>query len=248
MFVFYLIAGATTSFAGPAMVAPLSFAEDGGAKENSRKEPVPPPQVKYSAEPPIVNHVPPPPIHYAPPAPPPPPPPRVPPKAATPKGNPATWMTLNDYPSRALRNEEEGVTGIRLTVGTTGLVESCMVTRSSGSPSLDEATCSIMQRRARFNPATDGEGNPTVGVYSSSVRWIIPRDPAPLPGVEKVTYVIDEFGNPQDCRSIDKEGIETPDGEFCYRARKVEPYRDKDGNPVRRTVTIRMVTTLDPAP
>jgi protein TonB len=61
-------------------------------------------------------------------------------------------------------------------VGADGKVSSCQVTSSSGSPDLDEATCSNVTRRARFNPATDGEGQPTSGSYSGRVRWVIPED------------------------------------------------------------------------
>lgn len=105
-----------------------------------------------------------------------PPPPRIPPKAAAPRGRPQEWVTTNDYPSRALREEREGTTGFRLTVGPDGKVTNCEVTSSSGSPDLDEATCSNLRRRARFTPATDGEGQPTTGSYSSRTRWVIPKD------------------------------------------------------------------------
>jgi protein TonB len=111
----------------------------------------------------------------APPAPVAPPPPRVQPKQPTPKGNPANWATTNDYPTRALREEREGTTSFRVTVGPDGRVTGCSVTSSSGSPDLDEATCSNVTRRARFNPATDGEGQPTSGSYSNRVRWVIPE-------------------------------------------------------------------------
>jgi protein TonB len=47
---------------------------------------------------------------------------------------------------------------------------------SSGSPDLDQATCDNVRRRARFAPATDGEGNPTTGSYTNSIRWVIPKD------------------------------------------------------------------------
>lgn len=163
-------------------------------KDEPKKEP--PPPKKVEAAPPIV--APPPKMNIAtvsppveivqtvpPPAPPPvfvapapavAPAPRVQPKQASPKGNPANWATTNDYPTRALREEREGTTGFRVTVGTDGRVTSCSVTSSSGSPDLDEATCSNVTRRARFNPATDGEGNPTTGQYSSRVRWVIPKD------------------------------------------------------------------------
>jgi protein TonB len=109
-------------------------------------------------------------------APPPPPPPKFTPKSAQPKGNPGNWATTNDYPTRALREEREGVTGFRVTVGTDGRATGCDVTSSSGSADLDQATCSNVMRRARFTPATDGEGNPTTGSYSSRVRWVIPKE------------------------------------------------------------------------
>ena len=163
-------------------------------KEEPKEEPPPPPK-QDAAPPPIVApppkinvNVTPPPVQtvvtpppaapvvpiIAPPAPV--PAPRVQPKQPTPKGNPANWATTNDYPTRALREEREGTTGFRVTVGADGRVTSCSITSSSGSPDLDEATCSNVTRRARFNPATDGEGNPTTGQYSSRVRWVIPKD------------------------------------------------------------------------
>jgi protein TonB len=117
---------------------------------------------------------PPPPIILAPPAAP--PPPRVTPKGAVPKGNPGNWATTNDYPARALREEREGTTGFRVTVGPDGRVTDCQVTSSSGHADLDQATCDNVRRRARFAPATDGEGNPTSGTYSNRVRWVIPKD------------------------------------------------------------------------
>ncbi|MBC7492308.1 MAG: energy transducer TonB, partial [Novosphingobium sp.] len=50
------------------------------------------------------------------------------------------------------------------------------VTRSSGSEELDQATCPMIQKRARFKPAADDNGNPREGSYSSSVAWRIPKD------------------------------------------------------------------------
>lgn len=142
----------------------------------------PPPRVNINTAPPAVETVrvapPPPPIPpiIAPVAPPAPPPPRIQPKPASPKGNPGNWATTNDYPTRALREERAGVTGFRVSVGADGRVTSCNITNSSGSPDLDEATCSNVSRRARFNPATDGEGQPTSGSYIGRVRWVIPED------------------------------------------------------------------------
>jgi len=127
----------------------------------------------------VVQHAEPPPPPqpaYTPPPQPQPPAPRFTPKTAVPKGNPGNWATSNDYPSRALREEREGSSGFRVSVGTDGKVTSCEITRSSGSPDLDQATCDNVRRRARFTPATDGEGNPTTGSYASTIRWVIPKD------------------------------------------------------------------------
>lgn len=134
----------------------------------------PAPQVQTVVEPPKVVL---PPTVVAPPPPPPPPPaaPRTPPKGAVPKGNPGSWATPDDYPSRALREEREGTTRFRVSVGPDGRVTDCQITGSSGSPDLDEAACKNITRRARFNPATDGNGQPTTGSYANSVRWVIPK-------------------------------------------------------------------------
>ncbi len=131
-----------------------------------------PPQIITVAEPPPA---PPPPI-LVPPPPAAPPAPRFTPKGAVPKGNPGSWATTNDYPSRALREEREGTTGFRVTVGPDGKVTDCSVTSSSGHSDLDEAACANIRRRARFAPAVDGNGSPTTGTYSNRVRWVIPKD------------------------------------------------------------------------
>ena len=126
----------------------------------TRPPPVPPPVSVVAAPPP--------------PAPPPPPPPKFPPKAPEPRGNPGSWATQNDYPSRALREERSGTTRFTVTVGTNGRVENCQITGSSGHPDLDEATCKLISRRARFRSATNGDGQEVVGTYSNSIRWEIP--------------------------------------------------------------------------
>ena len=141
----------------------------------------PPPPISISVAPPPIQvqpNIPPPApvIRIVPPAAPPaPPPPRFTPKGASPKGNPGSWATTDDYPSRALREEKEGVTRFTVQVSPEGRVTSCSVTGSSGTPELDDAACRAITRRARFNPATNGDGQPVAGTYSNSVRWQIPK-------------------------------------------------------------------------
>jgi len=132
----------------------------------------PPVKIDVATTPPPIQTVatppPPAPIVLAPPAPPPPPPP--PPKPATPRNNPGGWATPNDYPSRALREEREGTTSFRVTIGANGRVTNCQVTGSSGHADLDKATCKNVTRRARFRKPSAGYGN----VYNNRVRWVIP--------------------------------------------------------------------------
>jgi periplasmic protein TonB len=95
-------------------------------------------------------------------------------RSATPKGSPGAWVSDRDYPSAAIREEREGVTRFRLSIGVDGRVTGCEVTASSGSPDLDAATCAKVSARARFLPALGSDGLPTTGSYSSSVRWVLP--------------------------------------------------------------------------
>ena len=106
-----------------------------------------------------------------PPPPPPPPPPvrKIEPKSAV--GNLQGLFSGDDYPSSALDNEEQGTVGVRLAIGPNGRVTGCDVTASSGSRTLDSATCRILRSRARFTPATDSTGNPTTGSFSQRITW-----------------------------------------------------------------------------
>lgn len=96
-------------------------------------------------------------------------------KTASPKNEPGRWIRSDDYPSQARREGREGVVGVSLRIGVDGIVSTCQVTRSSSTQALDEATCRLIQRRARFRPATDASGQAVEGSYSTSVRWVLPE-------------------------------------------------------------------------
>ena len=59
---------------------------------------------------------------------------------------------------------------------TDGRVSDCSITSSSGSSALDNATCNIIRRRARYTPAKDQAGNPITGTDSARIRWELPED------------------------------------------------------------------------
>lgn len=94
--------------------------------------------------------------------------------AAGVRGDRATWITTQDYPPSALRAEEQGSVGIAVAIGSDGRVTSCTVTASSGSTALDQATCRLYQRRARFTPARDAAGAAVPGTHADRVRWQLP--------------------------------------------------------------------------
>lgn len=95
-------------------------------------------------------------------------------RTASPKGSPGSWVSDRDYPSAAIREEREGLTRFRLSIGVDGRVTGCEITGSSGSPDLDAATCTKVSARARFVPALGSDGMPTAGSYVGSVRWVLP--------------------------------------------------------------------------
>ena len=110
----------------------------------------------------------------APPPPPPSPTPSFDPVAARPSNSPGGWVTQADYRQAWISREYTGTVGFRLSVGASGRVENCSVTRSSGVSALDQATCQLITRRARFDPAKNGQGRAVAGTYSSAVRWQLP--------------------------------------------------------------------------
>jgi len=81
----------------------------------------------------------------------------------------------DDYPKSAFVHHQEGTTLFSVTVGTDGRARDCMITKSSGSADLDEATCKAVLKRARFTPATDEHGMPIEAPFSSRMNWRFPR-------------------------------------------------------------------------
>jgi len=96
------------------------------------------------------------------------------PIAARPRNDPGGWVTTDDYKSNWINREMVGTARFRLEVAPSGKVESCAITRTSGHPELDRATCDLVTKRARFDPAKDDSGAKVSGTYTSSVQWTLP--------------------------------------------------------------------------
>ena len=102
-------------------------------------------------------------------------PPAFDPVAARPRNNPAEWVTTSDYRSAWIRREMTGTAQFRLDIAANGQVENCRITRSTGHSALDQATCSLIQKRARFEPARNASGDAVTGSYASAIRWDLPE-------------------------------------------------------------------------
>lgn len=178
-----------------------------------------------------------------------PPPPNTGPRAAMPRTNPAYWVTNDDYPSRSLRSEEQGLVSFRLTVDQRGRATGCEITGSSGYAQLDETTCSLMMRRSKFYSALNDAGEPIAGTWASRIRWEVPEGldlQSPKPGQSVIAFTIDQDGNPIDCQLV--SGPDPAD--FlpftmpCNADASYPVYTDAKGNPVARRVRIVISVSL----
>ncbi|AOL94297.1 TonB family protein [Porphyrobacter sp. LM 6] len=97
------------------------------------------------------------------------------PVGAVPRGNPGKWVTDADYRTRWINEGLSGSARFTLAIDARGGVTNCSVTRSTGHAVLDAATCQLVTRRARFDPARDSTGKPVAGSYNGSINWKIPE-------------------------------------------------------------------------
>ncbi len=173
-------------------------------------------------------------------------------RPAVPANYPGTWATTNDYPVAALRNMEQGATAYELNISPEGRVASCIVTASSGSIDLDEATCRLVADRARFTPATDPAGHVTAGQYASRVHWVLPTARGALqPGTLAFRFRIGPDGAKQDCEVVEAQGGmagraavgAVPCAAIPFNGR----YVDDSGQGQSKRVTITQTVTVEDA-
>jgi TonB family protein len=69
-------------------------------------------------------------------------------------------FTSDDYPSEALKENQEGKAQFLLFVDEQGKIPACYVLQPSGIPALDGMGCQVIRQRAKFKPAIDTAGKP----------------------------------------------------------------------------------------
>jgi TonB family protein len=164
---------------------------------------------------------------------------------AEPLGNPAYWVTPEDYPAEALHARRAGIVSFRLDIDERGDVSKCTVTGSSGTPILDQTACDLLSERGKFIPPVDADGKPARTYYLSRVRWQIPGAEPFEPVDGSIEFDLDTNGNASNCKATGqldaKELLEMCDM-VTFEARR----RVRSSKPVH--VKLRSVVEVTPQP
>ncbi|HEX8214204.1 MAG TPA: TonB family protein [Allosphingosinicella sp.] len=80
-------------------------------------------------------------------------------------------IEFSDYRRVVRSGDFRGTVYVRYTVDVDGRVRGCTVTRSSGHPGVDAATCRLIEQRFRYRPARDSAGRPIPYVKSTNFYW-----------------------------------------------------------------------------
>ena len=172
---------------------------------------------------------------------------------ATPRGNPGDWFPQNSYPPEAKRKGEQGRVGVRLDIDKTGRPIACVVVESSGSDSLDAATCELALANGRFRPALGARGQPVAATYKlPGVRWELADNRvmdltsgAAVLTLSTVQIDVDEQGRGISCRPLDSLTGDIGCQNFVPGT-QVSPALMRKGKPVAGKVTMTLTMRVDP--
>ncbi len=166
------------------------------------------------------------------------------------------WITNTDYPLASWRNGEEGKVQYDLAVDAAGKVTGCTITYSNASPALETETCRLLLERASFEPAVGADGKPMASVHAGETDWERRGPEYSSSFMLKIAFTLDERGQQRDCRIIERSGtipaaqLRSLERRPCpsgFASRGV-PYRDAEGQPVAREVTLVYGVEVGPVP
>ena len=106
-------------------------------------------------------------------------------------------LVFKSYPPASLRAGEHGIVEFEVELFKDGRLRRCAVTKSSGFTRLDEATCDMIVRYARFNSA-EAHLNAR-GMRNGQVRWELPAGlvkavPPPAAVQQKISLAAKDEG------------------------------------------------------
>lgn len=100
------------------------------------------------------------------------------------------WIRADDYPKGGLHAGESASIHFRVSVGRDGKVEDCAVQSATQGADFARRTCTLISRRAKFDPALDTEGKPVPSYYVNTIRWLMRRQD---PGDKMSSQVFDDL-------------------------------------------------------
>jgi len=163
--------------------------------------------------------------------------------------DPASWVTNDDYPATALRQGLFGTVEVAFAVDATGRATGCTVVKSSGSVILDDATCTAMMPRARFEPARDANGKAIADTSPRRVRWQNPVDAPqllqPYASVSRIEIGTDGQVSACETRFARERGIQF---DVCARYGNAYPAGDIVKGYGPGVLTFSLSQTIDGAP
>jgi TonB family protein len=164
-----------------------------------------------------------------------------------------------DYPIAAWNAGEEGSLEYDAAVNSEGKPTTCKITKSSGSVRLDEAFCPLLMKHAEFRPGTDEAGEAVARIYQSEYTWRKKEPEAPeMSLIFQYTHGAD--GVTSDCKFLKMENLpekmrrdiekDRERGKLCPGSgnKRGTPYRDENGVPVAKLVTVELDVVLEDVP
>jgi periplasmic protein TonB len=112
----------------------------------------------------------------------------------------------DSYPKASLKAGEQGPVQFQVSLDKRGKPLSCAVTKSSGYPRLDQATCDLIVRFARFGAPSDASGRRVPATHEGLLIWRLPDGYVPAADAPDISEVMNE---------------ERPDEIECRRSTKV---------------------------
>jgi len=85
----------------------------------------------------------------------------------------SSLIKSDDYPTKLIRDGQEGFVNVRLIVSDIGAVESCAVQRATQTKEFEDLVCAKLTERARFKPAVDAAGKSMRSFYTQNVIFQI---------------------------------------------------------------------------
>lgn len=83
-------------------------------------------------------------------------------------------IMFSSYPPDALARKEEGTVGVAVHTDRNGKMIDCEVTKSSGFPSLDRASCAMLLAYGRTKPFLSADGRRVQHAQDGTVVWRLP--------------------------------------------------------------------------